>query len=527
MSKTAEKFRSISPAEFFYRNKEIAGFSNPARALYQTVRELVENALDATDAHGILPDIQVVIERDPNKPIVYRVSVKDNGIGIPPQYVPDAFGRVLFSSKYVLRQTRGMFGLGAKMVVLYSQITVGEPIEVVTSPINSRRIYAFKLLIDVRENKPIVLYRASWRKESDWHGTYVKVAVEGDWGRSKSKILEYIQRTAIITPYANIYFKDPEGRVRIYRRVTTKIPPPPRETKPHPHGIDLEMLKLMIKSSDASTLQEFLEKEFQGIGKVTAERFLRSIGLDPSRSLASLTRKDIERLAEALRSYKDFRPPRADHLSPIGSEIIKIGLSAILKPEFVDAVTRKPAVYGGHAFIVEVGIAYGGAIQPSDSPILLRFANKIPLLYDERSDVAWKVVSENIDWGYYGIQFPAPLAVLVHICSTKIPYKGVGKESIADVPVIEQEIENGVRQVARSLKSYLARKKREEEMARRVVTIIKYIPDIARSLSVFTRASEPKIPSEELEARLFEIVKSKVGVAPSIKSPRDVVISVE
>ena len=527
MSRVLEKFRSISPAEFFYRNREIAGFSNPARALYQTVRELVENALDATDAHGILPDIQVVIERDSNRPIVYRVAVRDNGIGIPPQYVPDAFGRVLFSSKYVLRQTRGMFGLGAKMVVLYSQITVGEPIEVVTSPINSNRVYAFKLLIDVRENKPIVLYRASWRKESGWHGTYVKVAVEGDWGRARSKILDYIQRTAIITPYANIYFRDADGRIYVYRRVTTKIPPPPRETKPHPHGVDIEMLKLMLQSTDATTLGEFLEKEFHGIGKVTAERFLKKIGLDPSTKISSLTRKDIELLTEALRTYQEFRPPRADHLSPIGAEIIKIGLSTILKPEFVDAVTRKPAVYGGHAFIVEVGIAYGGSIPPSETPMLLRFANKIPLLYDERSDVAWKVVSEKIDWKYYGIQFPAPLAVLVHICSTRIPYKGVGKESIADVPIIEQEIENGIRQVARTLKAYLTRKRKEEEMVRKVVTIIKYIPDVARSLATFTRASKPKIPPEELEKKLFEIIKSKVGVMPNIRSPRDVVVSVE
>jgi len=527
----AEKFKAISPAEFFYRNKEIAGFSNPARALYQSVRELVENALDATDAHGILPDIEIRIDRDSVKTYVYRITVKDNGIGIPPQYVPEAFGKVLFSSKYVLRQTRGMFGLGAKMVVLYGQMTVGEPVEVVTSPMGSKKIYAFRIMIDIKDNKPVILYRASWPKNSDWHGTLVKVAIEGDWGRARSRIIEYIRRTAIVTPYANITFRTPDGEIYIYKRVTKNMPPPPRETKPHPHGIDLEMLRMMLKASSAKTLLEFLTLEFQGVGKVTATRFLTKYGFDANKDPKTLSQTEIESLYKALKEYNEFRAPRSDHLSPIGAELIKIGLQTILRPEFVEAVTRKPIVYEGHPIIVEVGIAYGGAIQPSETPILFRYANKIPLLYDEKTDVAWKVITENIDWSYYGIQFPAPLAVLVHICGTKIPYKGVGKESIADVPAIENEIENGIRQVARALKLYLAKKRKEEELHKKVITLIKYIPEVARSLSVFVLKPDPAmngVTQEVLESKLFELVKAKIGEMPkSISSVKDVVLSVE
>ncbi len=523
----AERFRSLSPAEFFYRNREIAGFTNPARALYQSVRELVENALDATDAHGILPDIKVIIDRDPERSIFYKITVQDNGIGIPPQYVPQAFGQVLFSSKYVLRQTRGMFGLGAKMVVLYSQITTGRPVEIYTSPIGSSRIYAFRIMIDIKENKPIVLYRASWRKEGNWHGTIVRVCIEGDWGRAKSKILDYIRRTAIIAPYAEIFFRDPDGNYYYYRRATTQMPKPPRETLPHPHGIDLETLKMMLKSTKAETLLEFLAEEFQGVGKVLAEKFLNEIGLSPCANPKTLTAEEIEKLARGLRTYNNFKPPRADHLSPIGAEIIKVGLQTILKPEFVDAVTRKPAVYEGHPFIVEVGIGYGGNVPPSNAPILLRFANKIPLLYDEKTDVSWKVVSENIDWSYYEVTFPAPLVVLVHICGTKIPYKGVGKESIADVPVIEKEIENGIRQVARKLKKFILHKRKEEEMYRKAITLIKYIPEVARSLSVLSSSNpSDRIEESKLVKALLELVKMKVPNV-NVKSVEDVVISVE
>ncbi len=194
-------------------------------------------------------------------------------------------------------------------------------------------------------------------------------------------------------------------------------------------------------------------------------------------------------------------------------------------------MTRKPVVYEGHPIIVEVGIAFGGAIQPSETPILFRYANKIPLLYDEKTDVAWKVITENIDWSYYGVQFPAPLAILVHICGTKIPYKGVGKESVADVPVIESEIENGVRHVARALKTYLIKKRKEEELQKKAITLIKYIPEIARSLAVFVSKPNPAtngVTQELLESKLFELVKMKIGELPKgISSVRDVVLSVE
>jgi DNA topoisomerase-6 subunit B len=229
---SSESFKAISPSEFFYRNRELAGFSNPARALYQSIRELMENALDATDAHGILPEIKIMVDRiDSGQEGIYMVTVEDNGIGIPPHYVPQAFGMVLFSSKYTLRQTRGMFGLGAKMVVLYGQITVGKPVEVITSPIKSSRIYSFKLLIDIKNNEPIVIERSSWQKNSQWHGTVVRVHILGDWQRSKSKVVEYVKRTHIIAPYASIFFRDPDGNIYIFKRATELLPKPPAPSR--------------------------------------------------------------------------------------------------------------------------------------------------------------------------------------------------------------------------------------------------------------------------------------------------------
>ncbi|MEM4519292.1 MAG: DNA topoisomerase VI subunit B [Sulfolobales archaeon] len=522
-----EKFRSLSAAEFFYRNKEIAGFSNPVRAIYQAVRELVENALDAADSHGILPVIKVSIDSDvmPERPDVYLVSVEDNGIGIPPDNVPQAFAQLLYSSKYVLRQTRGMFGLGAKMAVLYGQLTTGKPVEVISSTINSSRIYAFRLLIDIKENKPIILYRASFRKESDWHGTIVKLFIEGDWNRAKPKIYEYLKRTAIIAPYASIIFKDPSNNLIYFERSTTLMPKPPREVKPHPQGVDIELFKMLIQSTNTKTLKDFLIREFQGIGEITANTITEIVKIDPLKDPKNLTNEEIETLVKTLKEYNNFKPPRADHLSYLGEEIIKTGLKSILKPEFVAARTRKAKVYEGHPFIVEAGIAYGGDIPPSEEPLLLRFANKIPLLYDESSDVVWKVIEPKngiIKWDVYEVKWPAPLVILVHICSTKVPYKGVGKESIADVPEVEKEVESCIRDVARELKLYIVKRRREVEEIEKAINIIKYIPDVATSLARITNETSHESISELLMGLILKKFKNI-----KVKGVNDVVLSVE
>ncbi|ADL18627.1 Type 2 DNA topoisomerase 6 subunit B [Acidilobus saccharovorans 345-15] len=520
-----EKFSEISVAEFFSKNKELAGFSNPTRALYQTVRELVENALDATDSHGILPEVKIYIKEvepeNEERPARYEVSVEDNGIGVPKTVMAQAFGKVLFSSKYVIRQTRGMYGLGVKAVVLYSQTTTGRPITVVSSQEDSNFVYYQNIKIDIKKNEPMVVEDGQLDKRSSWHGTIASAIVEGDWTRAKPKIIEYVRRTAIIAPYAELWLVTPEGEIYFFPRATKKMPKPPREAKPHPHGVDLEQVRSMLMSTQAETLLDFLKEEFQGIGDKTATEFLRHVGLKPDINPKTLLKKeklkDLEALVTALRNYRGFKGPRSDYLSPIGEELIELGLTRMFKPEWVKAVTRPARAYQGHPFIVEVGIAYGGAIQPQEEPILLRFANKIPLLYEEKEDVSYKVLT-NIDWGRYGVQEPYQLAVLVHVASTKVPYKGVGKESISEIPELESEIRNGIHEVARSLRIYISRKAREELAKEKIVSIAKYIPEVARSLAILSSPPEDPNRYRELEPKVMELLISKV--AASIEMPK-------
>lgn len=515
MSELKEVYRAVSPAEFFYKYREIAGFANPARAIYQTIRELVENALDATDVHGIPPDVKITIRKADETQDFYQVTVEDNGIGIPPNIVPNAFGKVLFSSKYVLRQSRGMYGLGVKMVVLYAQMTTGRPVEVITSKSGYKRIYYFKLRIDVNKNEPVVIEAGSWRKTRDWHGTIVSVTIEGDWSRAKSRVLEYLHRTAIVLPYANIVMLTPENEIVYYPRIVNNMPRPPVETRPHPQGTDLEFLNSLVKNTDFKTIEELLIHSFQSMGEVTAKQILQVAGINPERKPSELSDNELLSLINAMKTYDKYKPPSSRALSPLGEEIIKAGLRRAFNPEYVDAVSRRPSAYSGHPFVVEVGIAYGGNTPiGEDKPIVLRYANKIPLLYDEATDVITEVVKEDISWDNYMISFPSPLVILVHVCSTKIPFKGVGKESIADIPELRKEIKLGIMEVARGLKQYLSKKVKEEEARRKAEAVAKYIPEVARSLAVIL-ADENELNTlrKEIISKLTTIVAKKTGVS--------------
>ncbi len=482
MSAKNTTFSEISPSEFFYRNRDLAGFTNPARALYMATRELLENSLDATELYGVLPEVYVRIIADASDldypdPKLYKLSVWDNGPGVDPQHVPSAFGKVFYGSKYILRQSRGMFGLGGTMTILYGQITSNKPVRVTTSA-DGKTKYSFEMLIDIAENKPVVLKRQSSDADGAT-GTRVDLVLEGDYLRASQKIIEYFKQTALVASYANLTFIDPQGQLTFFERATTSMPTPPRETLPHPYGIDVEAFKRIIKLSEDDNLQSFMVKRFHRVGEKIASKFLAFAGMDPKLSPKKLDNLQIVSVVDALQRYPEFLQPDASCLSPVGEEILQAGIMKELQPEFSTVVVRPPSSYSGFPFLIEAGIAYGGKVlQPGMK--LLRFANRIPLLYDESSDVSFKVLNEEIDWRRYHVPQDAPVGVITHIVSTKIPYKTVGKEYIADRPEIEREVRNAVREALRRLGIFLSRKGTMEAVQRKMNIYGKYLPLIAK-----------------------------------------------
>lgn len=482
-----EEFREISPADFFYRNRDLAGFSNPTRALYSAIRELLENSLDACELYKISPKIYLRLSQeeegeDVKESNTFRFRIMDNGSGIPSEHIPSSFGKILFGSKYLLKQVRGTFGLGGKMAILYGQITTNSSANI-TSGVGDGALYEFDIRIDIQRNKPEVLKKKVRKVKKKWRGTIVEFSLEGNYIRAMPRILEYLRQTTIVNPYAEITFIDPSGRLYRWESSTATMPEPPKETLPHPYGCDVELVRRIIDVSKCTNMVSFMLTHFHRVGKKTAQSFLSST--KDSRSLKrknpkKLSSEEIVRIVQMMKSFDGFLPPDAACLSPLGKDLFEKGIRKGLNPEFVYVEQRKPSAYSGYPFIVEVGIAYGGDVPTSSGITLYRFANKIPLLYDEAGDVARKVINEEINWRYYKVTPNLPVAIISHICSTKVPYKTVGKEFIADRPEIEREIKAAIKSVARHLRIFLSKKISIEYERRRIDLFSKYMPKVAK-----------------------------------------------
>ena len=489
-------FEEISAADFFYRNRDIAGFTNPSRAIFVAIRELVENSLDAAESHRIPPDIYVRLSYEgeaSQDTQIYKLRVEDNGIGVPPKHIPSAFGQILFGSKYNLKQQRGTFGLGGKMAILYGQITTHQPAMIISST-GTVKTYFYKLMIDIQKNRPLVVDRKVLINKEQWRGTIVEFTLEGDYFRAMPKILDYFKQTAMVNPYANLTFVDPKGRLYKFTRITKDMPVPPKETKPHPYGVDVELLQRLIQITPHHNMLDFLKNHFHRVGGITAQKFLEFSSLSPSKNPKRLSHEEIVRLMHMLKRFREFLPPDASCLSPLGEDLLKAGILKELKPEFVVVHQRKPATYAGHPFIVEVGIAYGGEIPKKGVFLVYRFANRIPLLYDEANDVSLRVIGA-MNWRRYRVLPDMPLVIVVHICSTKVPYKTVGKEFIADRPEIRREIANGLREVARQIQHFMSRREHVDKERKRLGVFSKYLPKIAQFSAKL--AGKEKLPDIE------------------------------
>lgn len=452
---------------------------------------------------------------------IYILRVEDNGTGLPAEHIPRSFAQVFYGSKYELKQARGTFGLGGTMAVLYGQITTHQPVQV-TSSIGDE-IHEFAMNIDIQNNRANVLKHNVRANPTKWQGTAVELQMDGDYSRIMYRLIEYLKQTAMVVPYSDITYIDPRGRLYKFERGTNKMPPLPESVLPHPHGVDVETFKRLIASKKAKDMKQFMMENFQGVGAITAERFLELAEINPKMSPKKLAPEDIVRIVRSTKEYGDFKRPIATCLSPIGEELLENGITKELglSPEdYIKVVTRKPSTYLGYPFIVEAAVATGRTIRRTHGAgiSLYRFANRIPLLFDEGSGVIWKAANKNINWKTYSVESDTPLVIAVHVCSTKIPYKSVGKEFMADQPEVEKEITNAIREAARGVRSFIRRRTRIQRERRRLNIFAKFLPKIAEfsaKLAEYDDIPDVEPLLEVVSANLPE-VEEKIEEVPKI-----------
>jgi DNA topoisomerase VI B subunit len=581
-----KKSQQKSPAEFFAENKTIAGFDTPAKSLYTSVRELIENSLDAAERIGVLPEVQVTIEEiclerfqklygveatervdkglykdtetakerqkrqkqeekmkaklhreavkkaqktgenvedilrrqeagkkaaaTRSKRVFYRLTCSDNGSGMPSEDIPNMLGRVLSSTKYnSVQQTRGKFGLGAKMVLIWSQMRVAQPMEVKSALTDQDFISFYKFNIDLHKNAPLVREHKKLKNAGRWRGTEISVLIEGNFTSYRSKLLRYLKLIAIITPYATFDFRfvaeDNKNYMHhIFSRRTDKMPPPPEEAKHHPSDVDLELLKKIIAATKQRKLTSFLCNEFSNITKNYASRIVKELcgggtkkeakgdedeDGDYSEAAASknitpkqMSEKQILGLHQFMHQVR-FGDPDGKYLSPAGEYNLRLGVMKELNPDMVATYQGDAKALEGHAFIVEAAVSIGG----KDSTIehnqlnVFRFANRIPLLFEQGNDVITKT-AQAIKWNNYKIHLDQGVGVFVSIVSTKIQFKGTSKEYIGESDEISQAVRHALQQCALQLKAKLWKKEEAKQQAEKKKSLEKYIPDVSRAV---------------------------------------------
>jgi DNA topoisomerase-6 subunit B len=371
--------RDISVSEFFAKNRHLLGFDNPRKALLTTVKEAVDNALDACEEAGILPEVWVQIRAtDENR---FRVDVQDNGPGIVKKQIPLIFGKLLYGSKFHrLRMSRGQQGIGISAAGMYGLLTTGKPVRIVSKIAKGKPAQYYEIQIDTKRNLPEILNGKGEGEEIpandhgrqymekrgiEWievdHGTRVAIELEAKYQRGRGSVDEYLEQTAIANPHVTIHYTDPEDNQNHYPRVAEKLPPEPKEIKPHPYGVELGMLVHMLKDNKTGSLAQFLTTSFSRVSPMVARRICAAAKLSMRANPKKIGRHEADELFKAIQATK-IPAPATDCITPIGEDLILAGLHKMVPAEFYAAATRPPAVYRGNPFVIEVGLAYGGTL---------------------------------------------------------------------------------------------------------------------------------------------------------------------
>src|SRR2546426_5940534 len=358
--------REISVSEFFTKNGHLLGFDNPRKALLTCVKEAVDNALDACEEAGILPDVVVKVEAVANggAPLPasqasrFRITVTDNGPGIIRQQIPPIFAKLLYGSKFHrLRMSRGQQGIGISAAGMYGQLTTGKPVQIISRTSARAPAHYFEVEIDTKKNEPRILEKKQVAWESH-RGTQVTMEVEGRYQKGRASVDEYIEQTIIANPHVKLTYLTPEGETKEHPRTYQELPPSPREIKPHPNGIELGMLLKMLQDTKSHSLSGFLASDFSRVSPRLAAEICKAARLSARAVPGDIRGEAAEALYKTIQSTKIMAPP-TNCLSPIGEKAILSGLYQQIKGDFYTAVTRPPAVYRGNPFVIEAGLGHG------------------------------------------------------------------------------------------------------------------------------------------------------------------------
>ena len=522
----AKEQRDIPVSEFFEQNRHILGFDNPTHSLITAVKEGVDNSLDACEQAAILPELRIKIGNLGKDEL--SISIEDNGPGIIEENVPNVFGRLLYGSRFGSgKQSRGQQGIGISAAIMYGQLTTGRSATISTRISKEHLATRITMKLDTRNNRGNIEKTEDfiWKDElaepdedgiipEKYHGTKVEFAIKGRYREARPSVLEYVKSTAIVNPHARIIFTNPDKNEFVFERASNELAKLPTEgVKPHPHGVELGQVMRMAHHSQEYQMARFLKKDFSSMGTKSIADVLAKSRLSSIVRPQDLTRVEAKGLIQAFKETS-IRTPTSGVLVPIGPKLIKLGLKQVLdeyRPDFYTLpVSRTPSVFSGTPFLAEVGMVYGGNL-PKDQPVqILRFANRVPLLYQAGGCAITKAI-QGINWRQYGLDQKGgkgtpsgPAIILVHVASTNIPFTSEAKEAIADISEIKKEVKLALRNNAKTLSKHLKKQKKRAKVTEKFDLVQKVLPAIAEKTSSVVSKPVPNL--DKVVAAIMDVV---------------------
>lgn len=512
------KITSSSTAEYFAKNLQQVGFSSPSKAVLTTLKEAVDNSLDACEEAGILPEIIIDIQKagagaSRNTDLV-QIIVEDNGPGLDAEDLPKVFGEYLASSKFGRgRASRGQQGIGISAATTWAQLTNASGVRVTSKTKSMRKAVSAIIDVDIKQNRGIVKKKETvdWEKS---HGTRVefridgRVVLNGDGG-----LLTYLEGTTLVNPHLSISYKLLDQEARAIPRVSSEVPEVPAATLPHPHTMKLGEFMTHAGLFGKITLENFLIKGFSRVNEGTLKELVKK-GVSKSllgKALTSITEQDYKQVYQALHEIELIAPSTRSVLT-VGEEALSKSIQRLGETDFFSVVTRKPTICDFKPVVVEVAIARFKHLtaEANESPVqLLRFANRVPLQFDKGACAITRAV-ESVNWRSYGLNQPkdslptGPYVYAVSVTSPFIKFKNASKETIDGGEDLVEEIRRALMQAGQKLSRHIKAEGKAADLERKISHMEKFGPILVEYLGKILDA--PKTRMEKAEVGLKKLL---------------------
>ncbi len=497
-----QQITTSSTAEYFSKNLQQVGFSSQTKAVLTTLKEAVDNALDACEDGGILPEVRISVEKVGQGSLKnsdqIRVRVEDNGPGIDTDDVSKVFGEYLASSKFGRgRCSRGQQGIGISAATTWAQLTSASGARVITKTSSMRKALKCLIEVDIRNNKGVF----KEKETIDWnrpHGTSVEFLIDGRIQlNGEAGLLNYINGTALVNPHLTLHYQLPEAEPQTIERVSTVIPEIPEPTEPHPHTMKLGEFIAHSHLFGRTKVGAWLKKGFSRVHEGVIKDLIKT-GIKAAifeRQVDSLGEADFKALFMALQGLKLMAPSTKSVLA-IGEEAMAKSIQRLGSVDFYSVVSRKPTICDFKPVQIDVAVArlLDKNIEAESQVQVLRFANRVPLQFD-KSACAIVHALESVNWRAYGLVQPkgsipqGPYIIAVSVVSPFIKFKNASKETIDGSDELIEEIRRALIQAGQKLSKHIRSEVKANELEEKIRHIEQFGPILVDGLVRITNSS--------------------------------------